>query len=114
MADPKQAVDDAPSGWASSIVAVLRAVQHGPYAAMLAIGLLLIFAAFIKRIGTLQVSTNGSQLLMLVYGAGLCTIALIAPVLGARRRQRQLIGGYSLPREANNVDFMFTMFYQAM
>src|SRR6476646_5298230 len=109
MADPTPATDDAPGGWARSVATVLSAVQRGPYAAMLAIGLLLIFAAFIKRIGALQVSATGSQPLMLGCGAVLCGIALVAPALGARGRQRQLVGGYLLPPEANDVDFMFQM-----
>jgi hypothetical protein len=107
--------DNASGDWATSIAAVVGAVQRGPYAAMLAMGLLLIFAAFIQKIGDFEVSTQGSQPVMLAFGAVLCVIAVLGePVIGARRRQQQLVGGYSLPPEANDVDFMFTMFYRAM
>jgi hypothetical protein len=115
MSHTSHAADDkASAGWATSIVAVVGAVQRGPYAAMLTMGLLLIFAAFIQKIGAFEVSTQGSQPAMLAFGAMLCVIALLGPVIGARRRQRQLVGGYSLPPEANDIDFMFTMFYRAM
>jgi hypothetical protein len=100
---------------AEPVVAVLNAVKRGPYAAILTVGLLILLAAFIRKIGSIEVAVaDGSQQLMLGVGIALLAVALVAPGVGAVRRQRMVIGGYTLPSEASDVDFMFNMFYLAM
>jgi hypothetical protein len=101
---------------ANSIVAVLNALKARPTIGLLAVGLLVILGGGFTKVELPGVSleSRGSQNLLLLVGAALCLPALIAPARGAVRRQRVLEAPYSLPPEANDIDFVFRMFYHAM
>ena len=105
------------ASWATPFVALIEALKQGPYAAMLGIGLLLLVAAFIQQLGSYKIkTTEGSQLTMVMSGCALIGIALLAPAVGAARRNREREDStpYPLPPEANNLDFMFRLFYVGM
>ena len=103
-------------GSASAIVAVLNALRARPTIGLLAVGLAVILAGSYATIELphVNLTSRGSQQLLLLVGGALCLPALIAPALGAMRREKVLLTPYRLPPEANNVDFVFTMFYNAM
>ena len=103
--------------WATPVVTLIEALKRGPYAAMLGIGLLLLLASFIQQLGSFKMATTpGSQGTMRIFGAVLVAVALIAPLVGAQRRSREREGStpYPLPPEANDLDFMFKLFYNGM
>jgi len=103
-------------GGASSIVAILNALRARPTIGLLAVGLAVILGGGFTSVKLPGVSleSRGSQVLLILVGLALCVPALVAPALGAVRRQRVLESPYRLPPEANDVDFVFRMFYNAM
>ena len=103
-------------GSANSTVAILNALKARPTIGLLAAGLVVIVGGGFARVELPGVSleSRGSQQLLLLVGSALCLPALIAPARGAVRRQRVLETPYRLPPEANDVDFVFKMFYNAM
>lgn len=103
-------------GWSGQVTRLIAVIQTSPYAAVLAVGLLIIIAAFIRKLGSFELVAEGSQGLTVTVGAFLCGIGLLGPVLTSRKAQRTLayIGGDSLPQEAQDVEFMFKVFYLGM
>ena len=101
---------------ANTALAIFNGLRARPTIGLLAVGLLVILAGAVQSIdlGWVNLSSRGSQRLLLVFGALLCLPAFIAPARGGVRRQRLLVVPNQLPPEANDVDFMFTMFYSAM
>jgi hypothetical protein len=111
-------------GWAVQLNTVVGTVQKSPYAAVLAVGLLIVVAAFIRKVGTFELVAEGSQLLIAGVGLALCLIGLVGPLLEARRSLRNLKGlqsgleyhgpGRDLPAEALDPAFLFKVFYLSM
>jgi hypothetical protein len=103
-------------GSANSTVAILNALKARPTIGLLAVGLAVILGGGFTsvKLPGISLESRGSQQLLLLVGGALCLPALIAPAQGAVRRQRVLETPYRLPPEANDVDFLFKIFYNAM
>ncbi|NYJ06582.1 hypothetical protein [Petropleomorpha daqingensis] len=131
MSDPvttKPAQDPAPAGdgpgWAGQLGSVVGTVQKSPYAAVLAVGLLIVVAAFVRKVGSFELVAQGSQVLTVVVGLVLCLVGLGGPLVEARRSHRKLMGlqsglgyhgpGQDLPAEAMDAEFLFKAFYLGM
>jgi hypothetical protein len=111
-------------GWAGQLGSVVGTVQKSPYAAVLAVGLLIVVAAFVRKVGSFELVAQGSQLLTAGVGLVLCLVGLGGPLLEARRSHRKLMGlqsglgyrgpGQDLPAEAMDAEFLFKAFYLGM
>jgi len=121
---PKPAPAADSTGWAGQLGALLGTVQKSPYAAVLAVGLLIVVAAFVRKVGSFELVAQGSQLMIAGVGLALCFVGLAGPLLEARRSHRKLMGlqsglgyqgpGRDLPAEAMDAEFLFKAFYLGM
>jgi hypothetical protein len=97
---------------------VVGVVHSFPYAVILTAGIFAVLAAFVRKVGSWELVTEGSQVLVLAVGAVLMTIGLAGPLVESRRMGRSLAGyrldGKPLPPEAMDVEFLFQVFYLCM
>jgi hypothetical protein len=101
-----------------SFARVVGVVHSFPYAVILTAGIFAVLAAFVRKVGSWELVTQGSQFLVLAVGAVLMAIGLAGPLVESRRMSRSLAGyrldGKPLPPEAMDVEFMFQVFYLCM
>lgn len=83
---------------------------------MLTLGLLLVLASLVSRVGSLEFVTTGSQFLALGVGLALLAVGLVVPAVSARSMNRQLsnLGAGMQPSEAQDAEFLLKAFYLAM
>ena len=97
---------------------VVGVVHSFPYAVILTAGIFAVLAAFVRKVGSWELVTEGSQFLVLTVGAVLMAIGLAGPLVESRRMSRSLAGyrldGKPLPPEASDVEFLFQVFYLCM
>lgn len=109
----RSGAEDRKPGW---FEVLLNTAVGRPTIIMLLAGLVLILGGAVEtlKFPSVEISFRGYREVLLFVGLGLCVPSLVAPVVGAFRRQGVLERPYPLPPEANNVDFMFHVFYDAM
>jgi hypothetical protein len=104
--------------WSGSFARLVGVVHSFPYAVILTAGIFAVLAAFVRRVGSWELVTEGSQFVVLGVGAVLMGIGLAGPVIESRRMSRSLTGyrldGKPLPAEAMDVEFLFQVFYLCM
>jgi hypothetical protein len=113
--DPDKGSDKGISGQFARVVGV---VHSFPYAVILTAGIFAVLAAFVRKVGSWELVTEGSQLLVLGVGAALMAIGLTGPIVESHRMSKSLanyrIDGKPLPTEAMDVEFLFQVFYLCM
>ena len=101
-----------------SFARVVGVVHSFPYAVILTAGIFGVLAAFVRKVGSWELVTEGSQALVLGVGAVLMVIGLSGPVVESRKMSKSLAGyrldGKPLPAEAMDVEFLFQVFYLCM
>ena len=109
---------DSNKGITGQFARVVGVVNSFPYAVILTAGIFAVLAAFVRKVGSWELVTEGSQLLVLGVGAVLMAIGLAGPIVESHRMSKSLanyrIDGKPLPTEAMDVEFLFQVFYLCM
>ena len=104
--------------WSGQFARLVGVVHSFPYAVILTAGIFAVLAAFVRRVGSWELVTQGSQIVVLGIGAVLMAIGLVGPMIESRRITQHLTGyrldGKPLPDEAMDVEFLFQVFYLGM
>ena len=110
--------EDTDKGLSGQFARVVGVVHSFPYAVILTAGIFAVLAAFVRKVGSWELVTEGSQFLVLGIGAVLMGIGLVGPAVTSHRMSRSLanyrIDGKPLPTEAMDVEFLFQVFYLCM
>lgn len=105
-----------PRDFLSSLGGFVGQVAKTPFAALVAVGLLLVIAGLVKNFGGVQFQTQGSQYLAFGTGLGLIVLGLLGPTVAGRRMRKRLeeVTDQSLPAIAADPKFLLKILIEAM